>query len=520
MEAAAYCRWLDEASLGFTERFRALQGYTPHHVKRPIFGVGRSDKGIIYLNYVGQKVFLNCGDGYGSLVTGHWSWVVKTGDFWGWGVILEGGSSMIGAMAEMVVHKSDAELVEAFARSRSEEAFGEIVRRHINLVYSTALRRTKDAHLAEDVTQAVFFVLAKKAGRLGKSVVLAGWLYRTARFVSMDAIKMKTRRETHEREAAEMRAEVSGDETWAKISPVLESGMDALSSGDRDVILLRFFEGMEVSEIGRTVGISANTASKRLQRAVERLRKYFAAKGVNAPAIAIGPAIVAGAVHSAPLALGTACVTQLGSVVPALAKGAMSAGLSWLTAAVGVVVALVLAGAAYAMYLMVMVPAGPTAPPLTNAAAVNVTVGAARLSGPMEAVSAEQLKQIRAAIYVLRYYEIGVDNQKWMNAIRTLTAIGRPAVPELVAELDRTSRDRSLRALAFTLRAIGDPRACPALIGAIDRTVPSSSDFGLQVDDRQTANFMCARVGRRSTIRQLWPGNSGDLRRIDRDDWA
>ncbi len=212
-------------------------------------------------------------------------------------------------MAVLMSAHSDAELLEEYADTRSEEAFAEIVRRHIKLVYSTSLRRVNDPHLAEDVTQSVFFVLAKKAGKISTSTVLAGWLFQTARFISRDAIKMKMRREQHEQMAASLRAESTVDETWPKISPLLESAMDHLGSGDRDVILLRFFEGLEIGEIARAVGVPANTVSKRLQRAIERLRGYFSDRGVATPAAAIGPAIAMGAAQAAPAALMAACAS-------------------------------------------------------------------------------------------------------------------------------------------------------------------------------------------------------------------
>ena len=123
---------------------------------------------------------------------------------------------------------TDAELLESFAITRSDEAFAAIVRRHVNLVYATTVRRVKDPHLAEDVTQAVFFVLSKKAMKLPRSTVLAGWLYQTACFVSADAIKMKMRREHHEREGAILRRAPAAADAWENISPHLETALDAL----------------------------------------------------------------------------------------------------------------------------------------------------------------------------------------------------------------------------------------------------------------------------------------------------
>src|SRR5947208_10418421 len=138
----------------------------------------------------------------------------------------------------------DLALLHAFASGASQDACAEIVRRHAGRVYSTALRRTRDPHLAEDITQAVFLVLAKKAKKLKSGTVLAGWLYQCARLVSCDAIKANQRRKFHESAAATMTqtTDERNDATWNEISPKLESALDGLARKDRDAILLRYFK--------------------------------------------------------------------------------------------------------------------------------------------------------------------------------------------------------------------------------------------------------------------------------------
>jgi RNA polymerase sigma factor (sigma-70 family) len=95
----------------------------------------------------------------------------------------------------------DMDLVREYAADRSEPAFATLVSRHVNLVYSAALRRVGDALLAEEITQAVFIILARKAESLGPKTVLSGWLYRAAQYAAADALKTRRRRERREQEA-------------------------------------------------------------------------------------------------------------------------------------------------------------------------------------------------------------------------------------------------------------------------------------------------------------------------------
>jgi len=96
---------------------------------------------------------------------------------------------------------NDMELVRQYARCKSEEAFATLVSRHVNLVYSVALRQVRDAHLAEDITQTVFIILARKAGSLTSKTLVSGWLYQTARYASAKALIMQRRRQQREQDA-------------------------------------------------------------------------------------------------------------------------------------------------------------------------------------------------------------------------------------------------------------------------------------------------------------------------------
>ena len=137
----------------------------------------------------------------------------------------------------------DAELLRRYAVERSEADFAEVVSRHLDLVYSTALRLVGgDAHLAQDVTQTVFADLARKARSLSGCRVLSGWLYQATRFAAAKTVRTERRRTLREQEAVAMQ-EPSCDANWEQLRPVLDEAMGRLGAKDRDAILLRFAEG-------------------------------------------------------------------------------------------------------------------------------------------------------------------------------------------------------------------------------------------------------------------------------------
>src|SRR5262245_25483785 len=199
----------------------------------------------------------------------------------------------------------DMALVREFAATRSERAFETLVARHVNLVHSAALRRTGDPHLAEEITQAVFIILARKAGSLGENTVLSGWLWRTAQFAAADALKMQHRRQQREQEAY-MRSSLGNSQTnaaWDEFSPLLDEAMLKLCQSDRDALMLRYFENKSVREVGTALGLQERAAQKRILRALEKLRTLFARRGVSSTATIIAGAIAANSVHAAPVAL-------------------------------------------------------------------------------------------------------------------------------------------------------------------------------------------------------------------------
>lgn len=196
----------------------------------------------------------------------------------------------------------DARLLQEYSANQSEAAFRTLVERHISLVYFAALRRVGNASLAEDVTQVVFIILARKARRLSKKTVLSGWLYRTTRFVADKAVRAESRR--RQREQVAIQAQFSDEESaWNRLAPVLDDAMARLGQADRTCVLLRYFENQSLREVGRALGISEDSAQKRVFRAIIKLRGLFLKLGVPVSATDLISTISTQAAPVAPLHL-------------------------------------------------------------------------------------------------------------------------------------------------------------------------------------------------------------------------
>jgi RNA polymerase sigma factor (sigma-70 family) len=217
----------------------------------------------------------------------------------------------------------DSQLLEEYARTRSPQAFASIVGKYVDFVYSAALRRVRDAHLAEDVAQAVFVILAQRAHRLKPGTVLPGWLYRATRYAASNALRLQRRRKSHEQAAGQLpRTERRMDPKWQQIEPVLDAAMDSLRRGDRELILLRYFQGQSLSDMGRGLGASENTTSKRLSRALERLRRALEQRGITAAETTLGVLLSQQAVQDAPAALKSAAGAMGSNTAAATGKAA------------------------------------------------------------------------------------------------------------------------------------------------------------------------------------------------------
>ncbi|MDB5319051.1 MAG: hypothetical protein JWN40_682 [Phycisphaerales bacterium] len=181
----------------------------------------------------------------------------------------------------------DSVLLSRYVQSGCQESFEAIVARHSGWVFSLSLRAVRDRHLAEDVTQAVFIILARKAATIRHGTPLSGWLFKASRFAVSDALKRRTRMRNRENRFADFfKATAAGLSANAELSDELSSTLDeavaCLSESDRQAVLLRFYEHKSLAEVGTILGVTEEAAKKRVARAVEKLRKYFASRGVMA----------------------------------------------------------------------------------------------------------------------------------------------------------------------------------------------------------------------------------------------
>lgn len=212
------------------------------------------------------------------------------------------------------------QLLRDYVRNASEAAFRAIVSRYIDLVYSVAVRGVNgDVHLAEDIVQTVFAQLARKASSLPSDVMLGGWLHRHTCFVASNFRRGEQRRQTREREAVEMNTlHESSDQVWKQLGPVLDEAINELDGADRDAILLRFFEQRDLRSVGVALGVSEDTAQKRVSRAVDKLRELLGRGGVALTVAGLAVSLSANAVSTAPAGLASSVsATALAAVAGA-----------------------------------------------------------------------------------------------------------------------------------------------------------------------------------------------------------
>lgn len=217
-------------------------------------------------------------------------------------------------------------LLRRYTQDNSEEAFAALSARYLNLVYTVCQREVHDPELAQDVTQAVFLLLARTAPRFRSKTGLPGWLFRTARFASQNALKQEQRRRRYEEKAAmeTQGQEPAEDAAWKELEPLLNLSLAALREEDRNCVLLRFFQGASFAEIGAASGLSEDAARKRVIRSLDKMRRFFTKNGVVVPSVVLGALLTAHTAKAAPAACQASLMQLTASVFAAHTTAALT----------------------------------------------------------------------------------------------------------------------------------------------------------------------------------------------------
>ncbi len=309
----------------------------------------------------------------------------------------------------MTAAADDWGLLQRYAHQRDERAFDDLARRYVDLVYSAAVRRVGNHHLAEEITQAVFVILAKKAGSIRPGPPLAGWLLTTVRCVARNAMKMEIRRRRRHEQSAQALAASGGGACssdpsdvliWQEVASVIDDAVLRLPSADRRAILLRFFEGRSVGDVAAGLKVSEGAAKKRLGRAIDKLRRRLERKGAGVASVdaAAFAALLSKHVllHAPGGLVGGICATAAGGAATgagvALAKGAIRM-MAWakVKLAAVVVAGIALAGGASVALSQRQHVQGPTSQAATAA------MSATKPVDPAELALLQKLAQMRAA---------------------------------------------------------------------------------------------------------------------------
>lgn len=219
----------------------------------------------------------------------------------------------------------DFDLLVQYTANRSERAFADLVHRYLDLVYSAALRQVRSPQLAEEVAQSVFLDLSRSASRIKPGTPVVAWLCTVTRRTAIDVIRQEYRRKAREQVALEIAAMTrSSPSNGTQVESLLDEAMERLKERDRTALLLRYFENKSLREVGDRLGISEDTAQKRVSRAIEQLRLTFLKRGIALTAASLSAELSAHAVQAAPATLSTAIFTATGALGKvALAQGTL-----------------------------------------------------------------------------------------------------------------------------------------------------------------------------------------------------
>jgi RNA polymerase sigma factor (sigma-70 family) len=334
----------------------------------------------------------------------------------------------------MTAECPDSELLRDYVVHSSETAFAVLVQRYLGVVYRTALRQVSgNAHAAEDITQAVFTLLARKAPSLVGHDSLVGWLHTTARYVARDIIRAEVRRKRYERQVTSMNADHEPrPDDWERLRPVIDDVLNELKPADRDAVLLRYFAELSFSAIGERLGVPENSARMRVQRALEKLQQRLRVRGVESASAALGLLLTSGAVagtvpeHLASHVMASATTA---AATPAATGTLMTLMTATKTALVAVVVISALSISGYTLYERHLAQA--------DLAAANAELLSSELLGRKAATAAADAER--------SVNRVGTELERVRAAAAVATT---PAVPDVNSSQSWNPRKEGLALLA------------------------------------------------------------------------
>src|SRR5579862_2186782 len=214
----------------------------------------------------------------------------------------------------------DWRLLREYREKGSEAAFSRLVEEHMKMVYWTCRRDLTDQELAEDAAQVVFVLLARKASSFNPRASVSGWLFNASRYVARDFNKREARRRRREEAAIMQQPASHEDSEWRALEPWLNDGLSHLSAGDREAVLLRYFNGLSTPELAGALGTTEANARKRLSRAIERLRGHFIKQGIVVTSAVLSALLAEHSAKAVPRAFHTSMLAALHSSHPAAAS--------------------------------------------------------------------------------------------------------------------------------------------------------------------------------------------------------
>jgi len=398
----------------------------------------------------------------------------------------------------MPVSDPSEEYLRRFVESGAPETFRRLVDLHVGLVHSVAQRRLGGlAHLAEDVTQAVFTLLARKAARLPRGLVLAAWLHRQAVRCALNTLRSENRRRAREQQAAAMHSADSSS-AWQLLAPHLDESLAALPERDRALLILRYYEDRDAAEISAHLGISREAAQKRIERAVESLRRRLTSR----TALPLTAALLAGAMSGRTVQAAPAGLAARVSAQALQSAGAGAGGPAWwrpaLAAAPLTILATLAAGAAAGWYAADSVRGWFSTPPQHRKTASMLAVPRGNDAGVRKESLLAALERLGSAP---RNYRTELEFAVLMQRVQEEPAA---LCSRALAVLSPLARDRVMRRLAnwwaardvaaaldFTLDHCADPA------NGLTNTAWKLYNDWLDLDSAAAASWLLGRLARR-----------------------